>query len=748
MEATGTHQEPEASQRVPHDGHTPPESRFRPDIEGLRAVAVLAVVLFHAGIPGLDGGFVGVDVFFVISGFLITGLLWREATATGTIRFRNFYGARARRLLPASATVGVVTMVAAALLLPAMQVKSVAMDGITSALYVSNYWFIGSGVNYFGKESLLAPSPFQHYWSLGVEEQFYLVWPLLIVATAWLLRKVRRHRAETHARNLATSSVRPYLVLLAVIAAVSFTLSLVLTLLLPPVAYFSLPTRAWQLAAGGLVALTVLHWRRLSRRIAVATGWAGMVLIVLACTQLNGDTAYPGVAALLPTLGTVLVIGAGCAAPTRGCGRLLSSKPMGAIGRMSYSWYLWHWPVLVLAPVLVGHRLGLIASLVAVAVSAALAALTLRFIENPLRFAPRIRSSARNSLLLGAVATAVAVAVCAVVLVRVPAPAGRGPAVDPPALAAVPVPAAGASPQAYDAAVRETFGEVQAAVAASRDVQVVPSNPTPPLTGGMSEQMAIVTGGCLRVMPFDSEQPECTVGDPDSPTRVALIGDSRAAMFNPAFQKLAEQRQWRLTMMAKAGCPITDLPITRQLNGLAEGIFQCGRWRERIIDRLRADPHQLIVVGSARAYDANGSHTMAPGLKMFDEAWMNSLTGLVRELRETGAQVLVLGPTPDLPASAPTCLAGHLDDATTCADVWDAAEQTKRAHGMAEEAAATRAAGGQYADLTELFCTDNRCPAIVGNILVYFDSGHMTQEYARFIAPALGAVADRALALG
>jgi len=156
VEATGTHQEPEASQRVPHDGHTPPESRFRPDIEGLRAVAVLAVVLFHAGIPGLDGGFVGVDVFFVISGFLITGLLWREATATGTIRFRNFYGARARRLLPASATVGVVTMVAAALLLPAMQVKSVAMDGITSALYVSNYWFIGSGVNYFGKESLLA----------------------------------------------------------------------------------------------------------------------------------------------------------------------------------------------------------------------------------------------------------------------------------------------------------------------------------------------------------------------------------------------------------------------------------------------------------------------------------------------------------------------------------------------------------------------------------------------------------------
>ena len=253
---------------------------FRPDIEGLRAVAVLAVVLFHADVPGVGGGFVGVDVFFVISGFLITGLLWREASTAGTVRLRSFYGARARRLLPASAAVGVVTMIGSALLLPPLQVQSVTLDGITSALYVSNYRFISSGVKYFGKQNVLSPSPFQHYWSLGVEEQFYLVWPILILGTAWLIRRALRLTTRAD----ATSSVRPYLVVLALVAAVSFALSLVLTYLIPPVAFFSLPTRAWQLAVGGLVALTAGQWHRLPTRTAGFAGWTGLALILVACT--------------------------------------------------------------------------------------------------------------------------------------------------------------------------------------------------------------------------------------------------------------------------------------------------------------------------------------------------------------------------------------------------------------------------------------------------------------------------------
>ena len=244
------------------------------------------------------------------------------------------------------------------------------------------------GVDYFATH--VPPSPFQHYWSLGVEEQFYLVWPALIIGTAWLIRRMRRRtRAE------ATSSQRPYLVVLALVAAVSFALSLATTHWAPAVAFFSLPTRAWQLAAGGLVALTAGQWRRLPPRAAAITGWAGLALILLACTRLSTDTLYPGIAALLPCVGAVLVIGAGCATPAQGCGRVLAVAPMRAIGRISYSWYLWHWPVLVLAPLLLGHPLGLAARLAAALISRGLAVLTLRFIENPLRFAAPVRRSAR-----------------------------------------------------------------------------------------------------------------------------------------------------------------------------------------------------------------------------------------------------------------------------------------------------------------------------------------------------------------
>lgn len=709
---------------------------FRPDIQGLRAVAVLAVVLFHADLPGLGGGFVGVDVFFVISGFLITGLLWREANSAGTIRLRNFYGARARRLLPASALVGIVTIVGSAFLLPPLQVKTTAIDAITSALYVSNYWFISSGINYFGKQSVLSPSPFQHYWSLGVEEQFYIVWPLLIIGTAWLIRRVRRHSTKTQ----ATASVRPYLLILTSVVVISFLLSLAFTYLMPPIAFFSLPTRAWQLAAGGLVALTIGWWSRLPKRAAAATGWVGLALILLACTELTGATRYPGTAALLPTLGTVLVIGAGCSVPTQGCGRVLGLAPMGAIGKVSYSWYLWHWPVLIFAPEIVGHPVGLPVKLLAVVISGVLAVLTLRYIENPLRFSARIHTSARASLGLGAGATALAVCAGLIVMFAAPTPVGHGPAAKPLAFTGAPVPP-GSSMAEYDAAVRDTFAQVQAAVAASADVQVVPSNLNPPLTDQMAQQLGLLTGGCLRVLPFDSEQPECAAGDPKSKTTVALIGDSRAAMLNPAFKKLATERHWRLEMLAKAGCPVVDLPISVFFNGFAEEMQRCSQWRKMIMDRLRTEHPSLIVVSSARAYDATGVHTMAPGLKMFDDAWLRELTKLVQELRETGATVLVLGPTPQSPP-VPLCLSGHLDDATACSSSPNVANGA----GAQAEEAATISAGGQYANIIDLLCTATRCPAIVGNTMVYFDAGHLTRQYSELLAPAMGALADRALA--
>ena len=336
------------------------------------------------------------------------------------------------------------------------------------------------------------PSPFQHYWSLGVEEQFYLVWPALIIGTTWLIRLVRRRtKAETPSKQT------PYLVVLALVAALSFALSLAATFVAPSVAFFSLPTRAWQLAAGGLVALMAGQWRRLPARAAAIVGWAGLAVILLACTLLGPGTLYPGTAALLPVLGAVLVIGAGCATPAQGCGRVLAVAPMRAIGRISYSWYLWHWPVLLLAPPLLGHPLGLAGRLATVLISGGLAMLTVRFIEDPLRFAAPIRRSAVGSLALGGVATAVAVCVGVALMDWVPNPVGRGAPAAPLTITASPPPS-GSSIDAYDAAVQNAFAQVQAAVASAADLKAVPSNLEPPLAHAAAEYRAEFYDGCQR----------------------------------------------------------------------------------------------------------------------------------------------------------------------------------------------------------------------------------------------------------
>ncbi|WP_420716189.1 acyltransferase family protein [Mycobacterium sp. 94-17] len=708
------------------------KKEFRGDIEGLRAVAVLAVVLFHADVPGVGGGYVGVDVFFVISGFLISGLLWREAGSTGTVRLRRFYGARARRLLPASAAVGVVTAVASAILLPPLLAHTAMGDGIASALYVGNYRFVLQFVDYLAP--YMPPSPFLHYWSLGVEEQFYLVWPALIIGTAWLIRHVRRR-----AKADATSSEIPYLIVLALVTAVSFAMSLAATNWMPSVAFFSLPTRAWELAAGGLVALTAQHWGRLPAIPAAIAGWAGLALILLSCTRLSTGTPYPGTAALLPVLGTALVIGAGCAAAPQGCGRVLSLTPMRAIGRVSYSWYLWHWPVLLLAPPLLGHPLGLAGRLAAAAISGGLAVLTLRFIENPLRFAGPVRRSPLRSLALGGVATAVAVCVGVALLVWVPIPVGRGAPAAPLTVTAAP-PTPGRGVQFYDMAVQHAFAQVQAAVAASADLKAVPSNLQPPLADATAEIREVDDNGCLLAF-VQVSQPECARGDTASTTTVALVGDSNAAMWHPAFQQIAGKRHWRLVHMSKAGCPLMDLPIASPY--VHREYTECQQWRGQIMNRLRAEHPRLVAVSMWRRYGA--SYGYPAGFTSYDAAWLNSLTHLVQQLRATGAQVLVLGPVPDPNSIVPICLSGHLDDATACSPPRSTAVN---ASGVEAESSATKAGGGHYADITDLFCTAQRCPVIVGNTLVYLDKVHLTIEYSRQLAPVIGALADRVLAHG
>ena len=698
---------------------------FRPDIEGLRAVAVIAVVLYHAGIPGVSGGYIGVDVFFVISGFLITGLLVREVTSTNTVALGRFYGARARRLLPAAAVVGVITAIGAAIVLPPMQARSVFLDGIASALYVGNYRFATQGTDY------LAPhlaSPFQHYWSLGVEEQFYLVWPVLIIGTAWLARRIPALRG-------AAARTTPYVVVLGLVGAASLAAAVLWTRTSPPWAFFSLPTRAWELAAGGLLALSIRHWGHLSLRTASIAGCGGLALILLTCTQLDAHTRYPGTAALLPVLGTALVIGGGSVTRGLGAGRLLCRPAMRAIGRISYSWYLWHWPVLLLMPALLGEPAGLPARLTATAVSAGLAIITLHLVENPGRFAAALRRSAKASLAVAGAASAAAACACMLLLNVVPVPLGHGAAAPRANIVAVP-PSAVPTVSAQEAEVRQTFAQARAVVAASANLKAVPANLDPPLAKAAADKAAVFVNGCVRSW-REVGQNDCATGDLASPTTVALIGDSHAAMWDPAFQQVAVQRHWRLETLAKVTCPVQDLHIISPY--LGREYTECEQWRSQIMARVAAEHPRLVVVDMSRRYGADFSFTS------YDPAWIDTLGRTVAQLRSTGAAVLILGPAPDPHSSTPTCLSAHLDDAGACAPARSAAVDDD---GIAAERAATTAGGGQYADLTDLFCTPDRCPMIVGNTLVFRDDNHVTTEYAQLLAPVLGALADRALAGG
>jgi peptidoglycan/LPS O-acetylase OafA/YrhL len=594
-------------------------------------------------------------------------------------------------------------------------------DGIASALYVGNYRFAIEGTDYLAADA--APSPFQHYWSLGVEEQFYLLWPVLIIGTTW---GMARRRGATGPRTL-----RPYLAVLSVVAAVSLAASLIWTTKSPPWAFFSLPTRAWELAAGGLVALTATAWRRLPSHAAAIVSGIGMTLIILTSTLLSSATQYPGTAALLPVLGAVLVIGSGCAAPNEGINRLLSRPTIQAIGQLSYSWYLWHWPVLLLAPAFIGHSLGLGERLTAAAISGVLAALTLVLVENPARFAPALRCSATRSLTLGAAATGVAVATAFGLLVLRPIPSGQGAAAAPVAVKTQTSTVAAGDPDV--AAVHAVVGQVQSAVAASVGLQAVPSNLSPSLGDAPADKPEVFLNGCVRSW-RDVGQSECVAGDPASPTTVVLVGDSHAAMWSPAFETVAAQRHWRLETLGKVTCPLQDLPITSPY--LGREYTECEQWRSEILDRLKTERPRLIALSMSRRYGADF------GFTSYDPAWLESLTRLVAQLRETGAKVLVLGPIPDPHSTVPACLSDHVDDADACSQPRGVAVNGS---GITAEAAATAAGGGRYEDITPLFCTDSRCPMIVGNNLVYRDDNHVTIEYAKALTPVFEALADRAL---
>jgi peptidoglycan/LPS O-acetylase OafA/YrhL len=695
---------------------------FRPDVEGMRAVAVVAVVLYHAGVT--SGGFVGVDMFFVLSGFLITGLLWRELEGSGRLAFASFYGRRARRLLPASVLVLVVTTIASVHWLPPLQAHDVTNDAKAAALYVANYRFIAQRTNYL---AATAPSPLQHYWSLGVEEQFYLLWPLLLLLAARAARRAKssRRAPETSKATLAA--------IVAAMAALSFLLSLRLTHTSQPWAFFSLPTRAWELLAGALVALALTRARELPRLAAAAIGWAGLIAVLWSVFRLSGATPFPGTAALVPVLGTVGLLVAGSAAPKRGVSHALSRQPLQRIGRISYSWYLWHWPVLVLAPAVVGHTLATWQNLFLALASAFLAVATTNLLENRIRFSRALSLRPARSLALGAALTCFALVSVVVAAGSIPSLRGSHAiaALKPVSDNNAPLKAVALTPTA--AAVANAYAQVAPAVAASANTRAVPSNLDPSLDKARASEALPFTDGCDDSF-TDSTVHHCVYGDPNGNTTVMLFGDSHAAHWFPAFDTIARARNWRLIDMSKATCPPMPIPIYSPV--LGRNYTECDEFRQNAMARIAAEHPALVFIDVARSYGPEYH------FQVFANSWVDSMRTLVSQIRAMGPRVMVMSATPRPDGDLPNCLSANLNNVAACTPPTGTAVD---ANGLAAEQAAVQAAGGRFVNVTPLLCTPHVCPPIIGNVLVYRDDNHLTTEVADWLAPVMTAEVDATL---
>ena len=745
---------------------------FRPELEGLRAVAVGLVLLYHAGVPGIGGGFVGVDVFFVLSGFLITGLIVRELDATGRIDLPSFYARRARRLLPAAAAAIAGTIILSAILLPPLRMPDVAGDAAAASLYVSNIRFAAQATDYLASD--LAPSPLLHFWSLGVEEQFYLFWPALLLVAATVGRRVRLgggRGAVPPMRGVAARSVagvdaariagvdaarvagvdaavtrRRLALVIGVVVAASFAASLVLTSASEPWAFFSLPTRAWELGLGALVALA-------AARLALLPGWlggvlvgAGLGLVAFAGVVISQTTPFPGTAALLPTIGAGLVIAGGAAGAATAPARLLARPAMRFLGRISYSLYLWHWPILVLPAAAIEGELPLVVRLGLAAISIGVAAASQRWIEDPIRHGRFVGLRVRRTLAVAG-ATSVAVALLSVGLGSAASAAlGPGPGVaaastDPNVL--LPDPLASADAASAGAATATPAGPARSSPAASASASgnptarpatiggPVPANLTPSLAAVRSDNPAIYDDGCHLDIPTSVPKSTCVFGDPASPTTVVLFGDSHAAQWFPALDRLARVEGWKLLTDTKSAC--TPVSVAVYYDPLNRAYTECDAWRQHVFDQLATLHPTAVIVTTSRGYRLIDGSTTPTSFERPD-LWRAGMAATLARLAGLSPHVVLLGDTPRSRFDAPVCLSAHLDDSLACAT--PLTESIDQAW-TAQDARQAAAAGATFIDPTPWVCPTEPCPIVIGSYLVFRDAHHLTTAFATALAGRL-----------
>jgi peptidoglycan/LPS O-acetylase OafA/YrhL len=671
-------------------------SGFRPDIEGLRAVAVTLVVLGHVGLTSLPGGYVGVDVFFVISGFLITTLLLKERARTGTISIPGFYARRAVRLLPVSAIVVAATVVAAALWLPATRFTSVAWDAFASTFYGMNWRLAVQGTDYL--QATVEPSPLQHLWSLAVEEQFYLVWPLLII--------VFRRRLG---------------IVMGVVLATSLAVSVWQTGVSAPWAYFGAHTRAFELAAGALVAIGAGALTRTPAWVCRVSTWGGLAAIVAAAILFTEQTAFPGYAALLPVLGAAAVIAGGVTRVRGGAVELLGTWPFLQVGKLSYGWYLWHWPFLIIGPVALG-RDDTVKLRFALAVAALLVSIvSYHLVEHPVRTRPWLRQRSRRGLSLGLALTA-SLAGLALFASTYSPPVPTGPA------------ATDLAAELNRAADPEA--RLKQLITASAAATKMPSNMRPRLADAAADLGRNWADQCHLDFEPDRQDRPCVYGAPDGRRTVYLIGDSHAAHWFPGFDRAARERGWKLVSLTKSACQIPSVQTWNPR--LNRPYDECTSWRDQVFDRVRAEKPDLLVLTSN---DLDNGGIVLGGVRQptrghgDDALWVDGWKKSFERLDLPGTETMLLQDTPWPKGFSPECLAENADMITECQrPVKNAIVEPGRRSAVAQ---AARARGVKVLDPTPWFCT-TVCPPVIGDEMVFKDNSHMSATFSATLAPVIG----------
>jgi peptidoglycan/LPS O-acetylase OafA/YrhL len=681
---------------------------FRGDIQGLRAVAVLSVVLGHAAIVGLSGGYVGVDVFFVISGFLITGVLL-GGVYRGRVQLTDFFAKRAKRILPAASVVLFSSVIAAALLLNPVRATDAFLDSAWAAGFVANVKFARDGTDYFSRGE--PPSILQHYWSLAVEEQFYLVWPAVLALVILLFR--RRLRRDT---SLPTAAITTVLLL---VSATSFAFCVMETRRNPTSAYFSTPARAWELGTGALIATQARSIARLPELTRAIASWLGLACIVLAVVTFDAHTAFPGHAALLPVLGAGLVIAGGIGNPARSAALVLAQQPLRWIGDISYSLYLWHWPLLQIPQLRTGEALSLTSRLELIGLAICLSAISYYGLENPFRRARWTREPSRALLLWPAS------------LILLLLTSAIGPTVVRPdtvsAGAPRPLPTATTDPNGEPQS-SPLVAAVQQASQDAADGKAVPPALSPPLT--LLRKDAYPLAGCITD-DGSSEVITCSAGDLAAPRAMVLFGDSHAAMWLPALDAIGKRAHWLVRYVVKNGCSPMNVHLWYPTTGV---VRDCDAWRTKAMAAIKADSAHLVLIGAlmySNFADPSGHHVLPA---VVPQTWRDGVASTVADLSQSGHSVMVLGdprPMPDLPVD---CLGRGGARLIDCS-----ARLTGDLHyTLSQETQdASRAAGGVYIDVNPWFCADQICPIVINGTIVFRDQGHVSRTYMSELADVL-----------